>query len=144
MACISLPFARTRKRKESKAHAKENIMPFRKRGGECLSFGGIRTKPSLSSCYRSTLRIVHVSMSSEYVRASDRHFPNPGLRGSSRDFPIQDFWISRFSIAVHNLYGILFKIYYNFVILELRPAYHPGFFGSFDFPPPSTTSMVSY
>ena len=66
-------------------------MPFRKRGGECLSFGGIRTKPSLSSCYRSTLRIVHVSMSSEYVRASERHFRNPSLGGSSRDFPIQDF-----------------------------------------------------
>ena len=58
--------------------------------------------------------------------------------------PSKIFWIFRFSTAVHNLYGVLLQIYYNFVILELRPAYHPGFFGSFDFPPPSTTSMVSY
>ena len=52
-------------------------------------------------------------------------------------------WIFEFPTAVHNFYGVLLRIYYNFVILEPRPS-NLGFLGFLNFPPPSATSMVSY
>ena len=47
------------------------------------------------------------------------------------------------STAVHTLYGILLKIYHNFVILDPRPS-NPEFLGFFGFSSPSTTTMYSY
>ena len=47
------------------------------------------------------------------------------------------------STAVHTLYGILLKIYHNFVILDPRPS-NPEFLGFFGFSSPSTTTMNSY
>ena len=57
--------------------------------------------------------------------------------------PLKRLRAKIFSTAVHNLYGILLKIYHNFVNLEPRPS-NPEFLGFFGFSSPSTTAMSSY